>query len=131
MLCLDDDGGIAFNKRRQSRDRLLIEDICNTYGNIYIDEYSLPLFAEHESSVKVCAEPLADCKDSGACFVERTSPMGWLDEISCFVIYHWNRRYPADVSFDLSALQGFKLSETTEFVGSSHEKITKEVYLKA
>lgn len=131
ILCLDDDGGIAFNKRRQSRDRLLIDEICKSYDNIYIDEYSLPLFAGHESSVTVCGEPLAECADGGVCFIERTCPQEWLDEISRLVIYRWNRRYPADISFSLSDACGFKLNERREFVGSSHEKITKEVYVKA
>ena len=47
------------------------------------------------------------------------------------VIYRWNRHYPADVRWepDLSSL-GFTLQETTEFPGTSHEKITREVYEK-
>ena len=40
-------------------------------------------------------------------------------------------RYPADVRWnpDLSALD-FSLVEATEFPGTSHEKITREVYKK-
>ena len=46
IVCLDDNGGMAFNRRRQSRDRVLIEDIAKTVGNarLYIDKYSAPLF---------------------------------------------------------------------------------------
>jgi hypothetical protein len=47
------------------------------------------------------------------------------------VVYRWNRRYPGDVFFDLDVSAApWRCVETEEFVGSSHEKITKEVYVK-
>ena len=47
------------------------------------------------------------------------------------VLYRWNRHYPSDVKWepDLEGL-GFALTETTEFPGTSHEKITREVYVR-
>ena len=32
IVCLDDSGGMRFNKRRQSRDSLLIKDLIEAYG---------------------------------------------------------------------------------------------------
>ena len=32
IVCLDDKNGMAFNGRRQSRDRLLTEDLLQTVG---------------------------------------------------------------------------------------------------
>ncbi|MFR4122966.1 MAG: hypothetical protein ACLT0W_12285 [Clostridium sp.] len=43
------------------------------------------------------------------------------------ILYKWNRVYPADQYFAMD-LSGWKLVETVEFPGSSHEKITEERY---
>ena len=65
------------------------------------------------------------------CFVE-TNSCG-LDmfpdtaNIESVVLYKWNRVYPADQYFTMD-LSGWKLVETAEFAGSSHEKITEERY---
>ena len=48
--------------------------------------------------------------------------------IEQFIIYRWNRVYPADVSVEIGT--EWKLTETEEFPGFSHEKITKEVYCR-
>ena len=53
------------------------------------------------------------------------------DSISELIIYRWNRNYPHDFDFDINITESnFKIASTDEFRGSSHEKITKEVYLK-
>jgi len=47
------------------------------------------------------------------------------------VCYRWNRHYPADQYFDIDlSAMGFALSESEDFPGKSHEKITREVYVK-
>ena len=43
------------------------------------------------------------------------------------VLYRWNRSYPGDVTFPWP-LTGWTLAETAYFPGTSHEKITEEVY---
>ena len=50
------------------------------------------------------------------------------EQIEQFIIYRWNRVYPADVSVEIGV--EWKLTETEEFPGFSHEKITKEVYCR-
>ena len=54
-----------------------------------------------------------------------------LENTSKIVIYRWNRHYPSDIRWepDLEGL-GFVLQETTQFPGTSHEKITREVYAR-
>ena len=54
-----------------------------------------------------------------------------LEKTNKIVIYRWNRHYPADIHWepDLNAM-GFALQEITEFPGTSHEKITREVYAR-
>ena len=54
---------------------------------------------------------------------------GFEDEIRTVILYQWNRRYPADRYFPLELTDGsWELQRTEELKGSSHEKITKEVY---
>ena len=49
--------------------------------------------------------------------------------IGTLVIYRWNELYPSDVKFDLDVVAaGFKLVESYDFKGSSHDRITKEIY---
>ena len=53
----------------------------------------------------------------------------YIEKIDNIIIYKWNRIYPSDLYFDIDIKNGqWKLIETEEFQGSSHEKITKEIY---
>ena len=63
------------------------------------------------------------------CFVETGELQEWTDAIEKIVVYHWNRVYPADTYLDLDLSQ-WKRVEQKEFQGSSHERITREVYGK-
>ena len=45
------------------------------------------------------------------------------------ILCHWNRDYPADMYFKMD-LGSWKLAETQEYTGSSHEKITEERYVR-
>ena len=131
-ITVDDKMGLAFNKRRQSRDRLLIDDICKkTDKDIYISSYSALLFEEHKDRVKIVDDPLRDCPDDGFCFVEMTELSPYVESISTLIVYHWNRLYPADKKLDIDIANcGFKMTAKYEFIGSSHDKITKGTYQK-
>lgn len=131
-VCVDENNGMMFGGRRQSRDRILIEEFMRAYADrsVYIGEYSRTLFADHPQ-VTVTLEPMKDCPDGGVCFVENMPLAPYLNQIETLVVYHWNRRYPADLYFDIQPLnEGFSLISTAEFEGSSHQNITKEVYRK-
>ena len=131
-ITVDDKMGLAFNKRRQSRDRVLIADLCeNTDGVIYVSPYSAPLFEEYSKRVAVLDSPLADCPIDSTCFVEMTELKDHIDDISALTVYRWNRHYPSDKKLDIDIEScGFTLSQSYEFVGKSHDKITKEIYKK-
>ena len=131
-ITVDDKMGLAFNKRRQSRDRLLIDDLCKkTDKDIYISSYSALLFEEHKERVKIVDDPLRDCPDGGFCFVEMTELSPYVESISTLIVYHWNRLYPSDKKLDIDVTNcGFKMTAKYEFVGSSHDKITKGTYQK-
>ena len=124
IFCIDESGGVAFNRRRQSRDSAVAADAIALVGTLKISEYSAPLFAGN--SVETC-DPLSETE--GAVFLERTDAAPLLDRADTLVIYNWNRRYPADVRFTADpAACGFELCEETEFPGTSHEKITRQVW---
>ena len=62
------------------------------------------------------------------CFAEGQLLAPYREKLESLVLYHWNRRYPADVYFDLDLSQ-WRLVSRREFPGTSHDTITKEVYL--
>lgn len=125
-ICLDDRNGLKFNKRRQSRDAALLEDIHSQLtGKLCIDPYSEKLIQEAEIPYVLPPET------ANAFFAEDIPSEELLAQTERIVIYRWNRHYPADVRWEPDfAAMGFALQETTEFPGTSHEKITREVYGK-
>lgn len=130
IVCLSDDGGMMFNHRRQSRDRVLIADmVAHTQdAPLWVSPYSEELFGTDCSTLFVSATPIKDAAND-YCFVENTPLPNNLDGVDELIIYRWNRLYPSDVFFtcDTSA---FRLVQSTEFVGSSHDNITKEIWRK-
>lgn len=125
IVCLDDKNGMLFNKRRQSRDKILIENVLELCKGerLYTNDYSSTLFPEN--SVVIC-ENMNEIKN-GYIFAENfTVNEEKIDEV---IVYKWNRVYPADTFFNIS-LDKWNLTETTEFAGSSHEKITREIYVR-
>lgn len=125
IVCLDDKNGMLFNKRRQSRDKILIENVLELCKGepLYTNEYSATLFPE--KSVVICED--FETVENGYVFAENF--MVDEDKIQEIIIYKWNRVYPADAYFNIS-LDGWELAETVDFVGSSHEKITRERYVR-
>lgn len=129
-LSTDERGGMIFNKRRVSRDRILIRDLMSGFdGKIYINEYSKLLFEEYPDRTVVCKSALDEAPDGAVCFIEFPPFAPYISDISRFIIYNWNRRYPFDLCLDVSPSdEGYKSVSVFEFEGSSHEKITKEIF---
>ena len=125
-ICLDDRNGLRFNKRRQSRDAALLEDIRSQLtGSLLIDGFSEKLIREAEIPYVLPPETTGDL------FWEDVPTEEILANCEKAVIYRWNRHYPADVQWEPDLIpRGFRLEETSEFPGKSHEKITREVYVK-
>ena len=130
IVCLDERKGMMFNNRRQSRDRVLIDNMIDMVNGdkLYIAPYSESLFEDKEVKLKVKNNPLK-AADENWCFIENLPVAEYKDEIETVVIYHWNRHYPGDLFFDLE-LDSYSLESSEELVGSSHEKITKEIWKK-
>ena len=134
IVCVDDNNGMMFNKRRQSRDRVLIQDIiANLDGsNLLIAPYSEKLFEDSDIDAFFISDFILDeAAPDDFCFIENIALNKYASKINELIIYHWNRKYPADTYLDIDPTSlGMKLITTTEFVGSSHDKITKELYRK-
>lgn len=126
-ICLDDNGGMTFFGKRQSRDRVLIADLCDSVdGIIYIAGFSEMLFEPHPGRYAVCTDPLLECPDGGVCFIENLALSSVLQNIERIILYKWNRCYPSDKRIDIS-FDDFSVFSESEFAGSSHEKITKVI----
>lgn len=137
LVCIDDDGGLLFNHRRQSRDRQVISDMINTTKQaetcLWIDPFSEKLLAA-QSEEAVCPLQIAEdflsrAAEEDYCFVENAALKEYEDRIRSVTVYRWNRKYPADTFFDLD-LTLWQKESSTDMAGSSHERITKEVYRK-
>ena len=132
ILCIDKSDGMAFLGMRQSRDRVLTQDIINDLGGekLYIHPKTLKVFEKFDNSfLEVTEAPLADC--DGVCFLELESPKAELARVDTLVIYHWNREYPSDVKLGFEPREeGFRCISTSSFKGYSHKKITKEIWVK-
>ena len=124
IVCVDDNNGMMFNNRRQSRDSELIKRVeALTEGKkLWTNEYSKTLFNRETETDE---EFLNKAVENEFCFNETVSDITVSPQKVIF--YKWNRKYPSDkkFSFDMSCM---KLVSSFEFKGSSHEKITEEVY---
>lgn len=130
MTVIDDQGGLSFNQRRQSRDRKLTERLVAIAGEkgIWLDAYSAGLF-EDGAKLHVDEDFLESAGPGDYCFVEDKAVLPYEDRIEAIILFRWNRAYPADMYLDIS-LDTWKLEKSREFKGYSHEKITEEVYTK-
>ena len=130
FLCLDDKNGMLFNHRRQSMDRILREDMLayTEHKVLWMSPYTAGQFAELPTHVRIADDPIGAAGEGAYCFVERNDWTKAADQIQDVIVYRWNRVYPAGVRFPQSELDRRRLINTVEFVGSSHDRITREIY---
>ena len=130
FICVDDNFGLTFNNRRQSRDSVVVEKIREITGEnkLFIRPFSEKMINE---GVVVSENMLDECKEGDFCFVEDVDIAPYAEKISTLVLFKWNRSYPSDTRLDIDpAKDGFRMLTLTEFKGNAHERITKEVYVK-
>lgn len=132
IACVDDNMGMMFNHRRQSQDRGLRERILDAAkGNkLWMNHYSAKQFSKSTvPQINVDDNFLSEAGADEYCFVEDFDATPYLWRVEKIILYWWNRPYPSNQTFsiDLSA-GGWKLVHTEEFAGSSHERITEEIY---
>jgi hypothetical protein len=117
-------GEMMFNRRRCSRDRAVIADILSMYApaDLCVSAYSASLF---EGSCVI--GDLADAKEK-VLFLEDFPLLPALAQAQKIIVYRFDRTYPADIRLEIP--QSFSLTESLDFSGFSHDKITREVYIK-
>jgi hypothetical protein len=128
IVCLDDRNGMMFNKRRQSQDSVLRARVikASSESKLWMSPYSAKQF-EPDARIEIDENYQRHADKNDFCFVE-DMPIS-LRHVDRIIIYRWNRHYPADKHFDIDLdKKGFKLISTDEFAGSSHEKITEDIY---
>lgn len=130
IVCLDDNKGMMFNRRRLSRDSKVIDSIVSIVDTdtLSMNSYSYPLFKNQEID-SIVDDCFLDSNNDGYYFVEDNDLSHYESKIDEIIIYWWNRNYPSDVKFAID-LSLYSLYDSEEFIGSSHEKITKEIYKK-
>lgn len=121
--------GITFNHRRVSRDKTIYADIAGSLAgkNLYMDIYSEALFVDMKDQINIIASPdyLRHAKQDEYAFFE----VGEIDpeKVKMIVLYRFNRDYPSDFNLELD-FTTFEMVSRTEFTGSSHDTITKEIW---
>ena len=129
ITCVDDRNGVRFNGRRQSRDRLLREDLLRETQNglLWMAPDTALQFRELPPQCQVDPGFLDRAGPGEFCFVEGQPVRGYAQRVEGVILYRWNRVYPADCFWDLP-MDGWRLVRRADFPGSSHKLITKEVY---
>lgn len=129
---VDKEGGMMFNQRRQSQDRVALQKIIAlTAGStLWASPYTAPLFSQLDvPQLKIDADFLSKAEPGEFCLVEETDILPFSCFIEKVILFHWNRDYPRDKRFPLDVHSGkWHCTSQEDFTGSSHEKITMEVY---
>ncbi len=128
IVCIDKNNGMSFCGKRQSRDSVLREKVLeiSSAGRLLMNSYSAKQFGDIEG-ITVDEDFLKVAGQGDFCFCEDKEIT--TENVENFYIFNWNRKYPGDLFFtvDLKA-EGFKKIKKEEFKGSSHDKITLEIY---
>ena len=126
FICLDDNNGILFNKRRQSQDRVVRKKIMDIVGDgiLCMSPYSTKMFSKDGYSNVKAVEGVVP---SGFYFFESGNiPYEYIRKL---YVFRWNRVYPFDERVDIGYfINNFNLVQLDEMKGSSHEKVTVEVF---
>lgn len=132
IVCVDDNLGMMFNNRRQSRDVEVVKKIAEiTKGSrLWMNKYSYELFEKLDrSNINVDSGFLSETANWEYCFVEDTDLKPYEKWVEKIIVFRWNTIYPLERAFDIN-LEKWQLKENLDFAGKSHEKITMEVYVK-
>ena len=132
IVCIDKNMGMTFNGRRQSKDSILRERIIQltSKSKLWMNHYSEKQFNETSAShINISDNLIGDVEKNEYCFIENLNVKEFEECSQMIILYHWNRAYPYDKQFGID-LTKWTCIQTTDFEGSSHAKITEEVYIK-
>lgn len=126
IVCVDVNNGLMFNKRRVSKDEVVLLDMISSVDKLYMNEYSKKMFSDYSLEDDVI---VSDDYSNEYYFIEDDSLKQYEDNIEEIVVYNWNREYPSDLKLDVN-LSGFSIKEEKIIEGNSHEEIIKIVYVR-
>ncbi len=132
IVCTEDRGGMLFNNRRVSKDRIVLQKVLKLSEGkkLWIHPFSEKLFEEESSeNLYVDEKFLKKAEEGEFCFVENQTLKEVEEQIEKLIVFVWNRTYPFDFKLDLELDRMDKTAEE-EFAGYSHEKITLSHYEK-
>ena len=131
IVCLDEQKGMMFNRRRQSRDKKVREDMLSLIdGKLWVSPYTARQFAsEEQERLEVSEQFLSLAQQGEFCFVEEQDVLPYVEKIEDMIVYYWKRHYPADMFFTVN-LEEFELQESIPLVGNSHPEMIRERYQK-
>lgn len=128
VICLDDRNGILFNRRRLSSDRAVSARILETAtGRLWMSPNSVKLFLDAQLCVD--EDYLNQAGAGDTCFAENLDFLNYMNEAESVTVYRWNRAYPSDTKVPADFLDGWTLTQSTDFPGNSHETVTEERYI--
>lgn len=132
IVCVDDNGGMLFNKRRQSSDRAVIQEILKVTGGemLRMNNYSRPLFPQ---TAPVCVEAnfLLKAAPGQYCFVEDFDVEPFMAQAEKVILFCWNKSYPFDLCFPMERLKrDYRRILAKSLPGNSHEEIRMEVHVR-
>ncbi len=130
IICLDDNNGMLFNNRRQSRDKALLADVFKDLQGekLHITSFSEKLMADYCDGVTLCEDASA-IGNGQWFFCENVDLTSFSSNIEKIVVYKWNRVYPSDFNCNLD-FSLFSLEGENDFEGNSHPVITKQIFVK-
>ncbi len=133
VVCVDDRMGVMFNKRRQSKDVKVREDILSMLKEgqkLFVSPYTAKQFLpEEQEQLYISENFLLEAGEEDICFMEDKDAFEVEEHIKSIVLYHWKRHYPSDKYFTLD-LSKYELISSLDFVGNSHLEMLKEEYQK-
>ena len=134
IVCVDDSMGMMFNKRRQSKDATVREDMLAMLPagkKLFVTPYTAKQFLPEEQDKLSMCDTLSDfTKQEDAFFFAEDLPVAGLESVTGqVVLYRWNRAYPSDVKFTFD-LSGYEMVSCEDFIGNSHPEMKKEIYKK-
>ena len=135
IAVIDDGGGLMFNRRRQSQDRVLRERILRLSdgSRLWMNAYTRKQFDDTDADGRISVDEdfLEKAAAGDYCFVENAPILPVLERVERVILFRWNRAYPSDMKLDIDlSAPEWNLVESDEFPGYSHEKITEEVYIR-
>ena len=132
IVAVDDNMGMLFNKRRQSRDVLLRKRILEVIEDkeLFINAYTAKQFKdEMADNIVVTENPMGILDSDGYCFIEDLDVLQYESDFDKIIVYSWNRVYPKDLTFNID-LSNWECVSEYDFMGNSHDNITERVYIR-